>query len=395
MQNPLIALTPSGAVYFLAHATSGIVVARVTAEGAFDTSFGSGGRAGVGAPFTLRAGVVRSDANGALVMGGSSGPLATEAPFVARLTNTGQLDSSFGDNGIVVVPFLQGRRWLSQLAIAADGKILAAGERFYANPVPYHVVARLNTNGTIDAGFGSGGRIVVAGGIQSMLLEPDGKLLLGGTINELRSGLAWLARYNTDGSPDVTFGQRGRSRADFSLGASYIPGEFAHIQRDSDGGYRAVAGLLDWNAFSFTAHFALARFVASGSNPGVIGLRSSGFTARIDFVNTALSVNESATSVTLQVGRSGNTAFASSVDYIAVTLTPDAVDEADESFTVQLRNVSSGTELGTASASVSIVDDDTGSNPPGSGGGGEESLITLLLWTALVRMRRAVRKGRR
>jgi uncharacterized delta-60 repeat protein len=213
VQNPLIALTPSGAAYFLAHAgdsTSGIVVARVTADGVLDTSFGSGGRSVVDAPVALRPQIIRSDASGALVMGGSSGPLATAAPFVARLTNSGQLDSSFGDNGIVVMPFLQGEGWVDQLAIAADGKILAAGERFDANGTTRHFVARLNTNGTFDAGFGSGGRLVAPDGIHSMLLEPDGKLLLGGTIHELRPRLAWLARYNSDGSPDVTFGLRGR-----------------------------------------------------------------------------------------------------------------------------------------------------------------------------------------
>jgi hypothetical protein len=148
--------------------------------------------------------------------------------------------------------------------------------------------------------------------------------------------------------------------------------------------------------------------------------------ARIDFANTTLTVNESATSMTLQVGRSGNTSIASSIDYVTVAgsadsadyaattgtltwdvndsstklitiaLTPDAVDEADEGFTVQLRNVSSGTELGAGSATVSIVDDDAAPSAPnpsgGGGGGGQESLITLLLWAALWRMRRLARK---
>jgi hypothetical protein len=153
--------------------------------------------------------------------------------------------------------------------------------------------------------------------------------------------------------------------------------------------------------------------------------------ARIEFVNTAQSVNENATSVTLQVARSGNTTIPSSVDYITVagtagtadyaaasgtltwdandnsiklitlTLTPDAQDEADEGFTVQLRNVSSGTEIGTASANVSIVDDDAAPSAPnpsggsgggGGGGGGEESLITLLIWAAFATLRRGRRK---
>lgn len=322
VQNPHIALTPNGAAYFVAlrsdSTNSSLLVARVTADGVLDTSFGTGGRTVVEAPSSyLRPQIVRSDANGRLVMGGTLGPFDTGTPLVARLTNTGQLDSSFGDNGIVVMPFLQGHGWVNRLAIAADGKILAAGERFDANQIRQHFVARLNTNGTFDASFGSGGRIVAPGGIRSLLLEPDGKLLLGGTIggtiSELRPGLAWLARYNSDGSPDVTFGLRGRSRVDFSLSATFLSGEITHIQRDSDGSYRAVAQLTDTSSPIFTSHFTLARFAASGSNAGVIGLRSANSTE--DYNRGILTIFERAASHGMTVYRSGGSDGTVSVQY--------------------------------------------------------------------------------
>lgn len=394
IQNPRVALTLNGGAYLLAEAsestTTGIVVARVTADGALDTSFGSGGRAVVDGPFALRAGIVRSDINGALVMGGSSGPLATEAPFVARLTNTGQLDSSLGDNGIVVMPFLQGNGWVSELAIAADGKVLAAGERADANGTRHHFVARLNTNGRLDTGFGSSGRIVVPGRIHSMLLEPDGKLLLGGSINELWPQFAWLARYNIDGSPDVTFGLRGRSRVDFSLGASHLPAVLTHIQRDSDGSYRAVAQLTDTISPTFTGHFALARLVGSGANAGVIGM-SGGFH---EGTNQGIrGIVERAASYNITVYRTGGTDGTVSVQYRVVgesatagqdfvadtgTVTfndgetlkslelrtlDDLVPESAETFYLELYAPTGGTSLSRSRINVQMESDgDRGSN---------------------------------
>lgn len=324
LMNPHVALTPSGAAYVLAvlaDSSPSTLVARVTADGVIDTSFGTGGRAVVGAPSgSLGVEIVRSDSDGRLVMGGALGTNDIGAPFVARLTNTGQRDSSFGDNGIVVMPFLQGNGRVRQLAIAADGKILAAGERFDANGTRQYFVARLNTNGTFDAGFGSGGRIVTPGSIDSMLLEPDGKLLLGGTIYELRSVLAWLARYNTDGSPDVTFGLRGRSRVDFGLGAAHFRGSFNHIHRDSDGSYRAVALLTDWSGPTFISHFALARLVGSGTQAGVIGMRSS----LHEDNNQGIGITERAASYEMTVYRTGGTDGTVSAQYRVVGQTATA-----------------------------------------------------------------------
>jgi hypothetical protein len=147
-------------------------------------------------------------------------------------------------------------------------------------------------------------------------------------------------------------------------------------------------------------------------------------------------VSESATTVTLQVARTGNTQVASSIDYAAanvtasgadfqatsgtltwaandtsvklvtITLTPDTLDEPDEAFTVTLSNASSGTELDSATATVTITDDDVlpssgpGPAPPSSGGGssggggGTQSALALLIYAALITLRRAMSRRR-
>jgi hypothetical protein len=144
--------------------------------------------------------------------------------------------------------------------------------------------------------------------------------------------------------------------------------------------------------------------------------------ARVGFTSAAQTVVESVTSVTLSVGRSGNSTIPSSVDYtttggtagttdfaastgtltwaandtstklITLALTPDTADESDETFTVTLRNPSAGTEFDTATATVTISDDDMDVVAPpsrGGGGGGEESLIALLLCGVLTLLRHA------
>jgi len=155
--------------------------------------------------------------------------------------------------------------------------------------------------------------------------------------------------------------------------------------------------------------------------------------ARIAFINASESVSEGATSVTIQVGRTGNSAVAASVDYattagtagaadftsasgtlswaandtanksITITLLPDTVDESDENFTIALSNASSGAQIDTASIIVTVQDDDAPppagppSSPPGSGGGGgggggggAQDYLSLLLLAGVLAWRRRV-----
>ena len=150
--------------------------------------------------------------------------------------------------------------------------------------------------------------------------------------------------------------------------------------------------------------------------------------ARVGFIDATASVAESATSMTVQVGCTGNTAVASSVDYtmaagsadaadftgasgtltwaagdasskmITIALLPDVLDEPNETFTITLSNASSGTEIDTAIATMTIQDDDAAPSPPpgggggsgggGGGGGGAESYLTLLVLAAVLMFRR-------
>ncbi len=124
----------------------------------------------------------------------------------------GHLDPTFGNGGIVTTDFgpQSNSNFASAngVAIQPDGKILVCGGVPGKNGFPVAAVARYNTNGSLDAAFGSSG-IVSTPSIEdvpftSITLQTDGKILAvaGGFT-------AFVARYTSSGVLDSTFGTGG------------------------------------------------------------------------------------------------------------------------------------------------------------------------------------------
>lgn len=93
---------------------------------------------------------------------------------------------------------------------------------------------RLNPDGTVDGGFGSGGTALAsalgASGIaNAVAVAPDGKIVLAGAVNPSDTRIA-LARLNSDGSPDASFGSGGTKVVD--LGLPYAAAEGVAVQAD-------------------------------------------------------------------------------------------------------------------------------------------------------------------
>ena len=126
----------------------------------------------------------------------------------------GDLDPTFGIGGKVVTDFTNSTDWLSRVAVQPDGKIVTAGVSFPGNK---YALARYNPDGTLDVTFGIGGKVTtvlpgnVQGGADGLLLLPDGKIMISGSIDlpsSYDTSFA-LLRYNSDGSLDTTFGNGG------------------------------------------------------------------------------------------------------------------------------------------------------------------------------------------
>ncbi len=124
---------------------------------------------------------------------------------------SGMLDISFNNTGNVVTPIsVSGfNDFTTSMAIQSDGKILVAGHTY--NSVKYDIfVARYLSNGILDSTFDNDGIVITDynGNSEyafSLLIQPDGKILIGGTINNSLENDILLIRYNADGSLDASF----------------------------------------------------------------------------------------------------------------------------------------------------------------------------------------------
>jgi uncharacterized delta-60 repeat protein len=195
---PALAVAPDGSLFVLSVTVEGemssAVVAKLSADGVLDASFGTGGffRGGFGSAVTF-ASDLDVDAQGRPLVAGTreGGPTAAA---VLRVTTAGALDATFGTNGIVTTNFGadQARIRGVDLEVDAAGRILLAAEIFTPSAAMNGGswgLARFDAAGNADAaGFCTQGRSGFAGSASvRMGLTSAGKPVVA-TTNQLVSG---------------------------------------------------------------------------------------------------------------------------------------------------------------------------------------------------------------
>jgi uncharacterized delta-60 repeat protein len=197
-----------------ASSPSGFLLVRYQPDGSLDKTFGRGGR--VNAPGTSgndikEALVLQPD--GKLIAAGAG---SYSALTLVRYTRSGRLDWSFGRRGKVTTRISSGSiSYDGALVLSPDGKLVAAGaaDITQAGPTGFFVV-RYTRNGALDKSFGRQGKVTTvfegSGGndvAETLLRQPDGKLVAAGS-SAGGSGFEFvLARYNGNGSLDTSFGR--------------------------------------------------------------------------------------------------------------------------------------------------------------------------------------------
>jgi uncharacterized delta-60 repeat protein len=258
----------SGTVFTATNSSFG--VARYNSDGSLDTSFGSGGtgRASFGpnsaysewAALYPTAGTVN---DGKIVLAGWYTPPAGKNQVavtdfaLARFNTNGTLDATFGTGGEVLTSFSAGAA-SGGVVVTSAGQIVAAG-----NSGSNLVLARYNANGSLDSTFGQGGKIVTpfAQGVdeESMTQQPDGKLLVFAD-----TGGHWLlVRYNADGSLDAGFGSGGVVNSSVAGQAELGVAVFPSTGSPNDGKIVAVGQSSNGGT--------IARFNANGSLDSTFG----------------------------------------------------------------------------------------------------------------------------
>lgn len=217
-------LQPDGKILLVGDSDFRVAVARLNRNGSLDTTFSGDGRLVFSWGAISRATAVLALANGKILVAGFSGPEGGNMQ-VARLTASGALDPTFGTAGKTAVDF-GGDDFAAAMARHANGRILLAGRSTTAGAV----VARLRSNGVIDPDFGGGdGRVVVGtGSLSAVIVQPDRKILVAG--NAGGSAQMTVTRLRTNGDPDTTFDGDGTASIDF--GPLADAGNDATLQTD-------------------------------------------------------------------------------------------------------------------------------------------------------------------
>jgi len=253
--------------------TEDFAVARYNTDGTLDTTFGNGGRVRTDFPgLAAVPSAVVIQADGKIVVAGGAFPLFTFAGDfkVVRYNANGSLDRSFGSGGIVTTTFPGDGSYAFAVALQSDGKIIAAGTDFVDfNPGDMSdtdfALARYNTDGSLDATFGSGGTVTTdffgtEDDVFSVLIQTDGKIVAVGSANDPAKFYDFAAvRYLSNGTLDTTFGSGGKVTTDFGR-RGFDRAHSAALQADG----KIVAAGFATSLDGISENFGVARYTSNG-----------------------------------------------------------------------------------------------------------------------------------
>jgi uncharacterized delta-60 repeat protein len=245
-------------------------LARYSADGKLDPSFGTGGKVmtSFGSARDDSAEALALEPDGKIVAAGSDflGAERRSVFGVARYTSDGSLDPSFGSGGMVTTSFGATSDIANAIVLQPDGKIVVAGYSFLLSVGPSaFALARYTADGTLDPSFGAGGKVTTDFGpggstAWAVALQPDGKIVAAGTAGP---GTFALARYNPDGSLDQSFGSGGKLTT-----AVASEEALAHALAVQGEGKIVAAG---WSVTCTYQDFTVARYTLNGSPDPTFG----------------------------------------------------------------------------------------------------------------------------
>jgi uncharacterized delta-60 repeat protein len=271
----------------------GVQLIRVLSNGTLDTTFGTGGLTTTITAFGgIGGGGLALQSNGDIVLvAGSLNP-----SVMARFTSSGKLDTTFGTGGQVNLQY----GTPTQVAIQSNGKILVtsglSGKLVFFFPnAQAGSITRYNSNGSVDTTFGAAGTAASVASASALVLQSDGKLVVGGAItsklnapgtaNDVGFG---IIRYNSNGSLDKTFGMGGVAVTDFGSTATCTGAYAVAVQSNGD----IVAGGASGNTLEGTfisSSFGLSRYTSAGQLDTTFGTGGITITVvvsgRISWVN--------------------------------------------------------------------------------------------------------------
>ena len=248
-------------------------VARYNTDGSLDATFdGDGVSQAVPAGFSVSPAIVPHaialQADQKIAVAGAC-VIGSSLKFcVSRYNSNGLLDNTFDSDGLVITDFDSSfGGFANALSIQPDAKIVVAGQCFPPSGGVIPALARYNPNGSLDTSFDSDGRVTMPNSVQfepeALALQSNGKMVIvGRDFISFDSAMA-IARFNSDGSIDQTFGSGGIVST--FVGTVHSAAFAVAVQTDGRiviGGYGNFSGL-----GAIFSDFALVRYGTVGNHP--------------------------------------------------------------------------------------------------------------------------------
>ena len=258
-----MALQPDGKITAIGIANSKIVLSRYLPDGLLDATFGTAGiktttfscNFGFGAPVDIR---LQSD-NKILILARNG-----NTTLLARYETNGAPDTNLGTNGIAIINNLVGTdiaEYCSRMRILDSGKIMILGNFQVLQQL---FMARYNSDGSVDTSFGTNGFTTFSApenyyGIRAVdfFQQSDEKIIVGISIMSQSAGYAdfGLIRFQSNGQLDLSFATDGFVFTDIGVPNVHDLPNTLKLQPD---GKILLAG-------SAGSKFAIVRYNSNGS----------------------------------------------------------------------------------------------------------------------------------
>lgn len=214
----LVSASPfdSGHFFAIGSANDDFAIAKFQATGELEAGFGNSGTTLIDLSPSDGGGRIVPQPDGRILFSGTKAELGGFSNgVIGRLDSDGMLDVSFNGSGWLDLALSNNIDLVSDLALLPNGDILCTGTVFDETTLDAEIyAAKILSNGTFDNSFGIDGVAkydIDTGNDQSssMILQPDGKIIIGGYVNDGNDDNFCLIRINQDGSLDASFGNNG------------------------------------------------------------------------------------------------------------------------------------------------------------------------------------------
>ncbi|WP_406104487.1 calcium-binding protein [Streptomyces sp. NBC_01003] len=227
-----VTVQANGAIVAVGESGPNVALARYNPDGSLDTGFDGDGKVTTGfAGGSATAYDVAMQSDGRIVVTGRAGynfPANASDFALARYNSDGSLDTGFSGDGKVTTPFADADV-AAGVKVQTDGKIVVAGTSDFD-----FALARYNPDGSLDTGFSGDGKVATSfgagtlDGSSDLALQSDGKIVAAGIS---QADFA-VARYNADGSLDGGFGTGGKVTTDVSSFGYFDTASAVAVQSD-------------------------------------------------------------------------------------------------------------------------------------------------------------------